>query len=223
MARFLDVLMVLAGLSATAMGAVVVRDRFFHPAPAPVTAPTTAHPAIDRDEWHQLSAAVSWKGPADRKAQVIEFADFQCPFCARLHPALEHIVSSHGDSVSFGFGHFPLREIHNYAYPAAISAVCAERQGRFSAMADELYGHQELLGMISFDSIAHLAGVKDRPGFHRCLADPSAQGPVDTGLVWAGRLALNETPTVYVNGVLVPAEEGAAGVEAAVEKALAAH
>lgn len=223
MARLLDVLMILAGLSATAMGVVVVRDRFFHPAPTPVDPPTTAHATISGDDWRHLGAIVSWNGPADRKAQVIEFADFQCPYCARLHPALAHIVAAHGDSVSFGFGHFPLREIHTYAYPAAISAVCAERQGRFTQMADELYGHQELFGMISFDSIAHLAGVKDRPGFHRCLADPSARIPVDTGLAWAGRLALDATPTVYVNGTLVPADEGPAGIEAAVEKALAAR
>ena len=78
------------------------------------------------------------RGPADAWVTIVEFADFQCPFCAREAPVLEDALAPYGADVRLVFKHFPLASIHPYAQHAALAAECAGEQGMFWQMHDLL-------------------------------------------------------------------------------------
>lgn len=222
--RLLDITMILVGVTATIAVGALFRQVFLTP-PQPATAAPRAlsQTVIPPDEWNQLKAAVTWLGPADREAQVVEFTDFQCPYCAALEPQLARLRAEYGRRLSFGIAYFPLRDIHPYAYPAALSAVCARLQGRLLDIADTMYRRQESFGTVPFDSLARFAGVSDLASFKHCRESSQARAMVDRDLRWASRLSLDGTPTVFVNGKLIPAASVDAGIQAAIIQALDTH
>lgn len=128
------------------------------------------------------------------KVNVVEFADFQCPFCRRLHPRLKALVADRGD-VHFQRRHFPL-DSHPGARPAARAALCAEAQGKGEPMADALF-EAESLTPAGNRAIALRLGV-DAARYDACLVDPATDARIDADrrlLLEAGLLGL---PTTYV-------------------------
>jgi len=84
-------------------------------------------------------------GPLDASAQLVEYGDYQCPFCAQALPGVKTILSRYGDRVLFVFRHFPLVSQHSRAWHAALAAEAAGAQGRFWQMHDHLLGNQHEL------------------------------------------------------------------------------
>ncbi|MDA0638475.1 Na+/H+ antiporter NhaA [Nonomuraea sp. MCN248] len=134
------------------------------------------------------------RGPADAAVTVVEYGDFECPYCGRLHPILEELRRRHPD-VRFVFRHFPLRQMHPRAMPAALVAEAAARDGRFWEMHDLLYAQRQALG-------------------DEDLARYAAELEVDLSAPIAPRAARIErdersglesgvrgTPTLFINGV----------------------
>lgn len=163
----------------------------------PSTAPTTPREALPSSP---ISLAGAWSvGNLKARVAILEFADFQCPFCARfVRDTLPELKRRYVNSgrVLLVFKHLPLKDIHPLAVRAAELAECAGRQGRFWETHDSLF---ELLGKLSdseLDRASRRAGV-DHASLTQCLGgDAGAQ--VRRNAAEAGALGLTGTPTFFV-------------------------
>lgn len=113
------------------------------------------------------------RGNPDAKISIVEYSDFECPFCARLHPTLGRIVDEFGDDVNWVYRHFPLTSIHSRARAAAIASECVANLGgndAFWSFADTLFVNQRSLGSKFYESTAVNLGI-DRDEFTQCTKD----------------------------------------------------
>jgi protein-disulfide isomerase len=137
-------------------------------------------------------------GLASAPIVVVEFFDFQCPYCKELAPVLDSLRHLHPDAVRIVYHNFPLTDIHPMALSAAVAADCAGQQGRFRAMYDVLFARQEDLGKASWTHLATSAGVRDTTEFLRCFTDPRATVGIDRDIELGRKLGLQATPTVII-------------------------
>jgi protein-disulfide isomerase len=138
------------------------------------------------------------KGGAQPKVTVIEWSDFQCPFCSRVGPTLEEIEKAYGDDVQIAFKHNAL-PMHNRARPAAIAAEAAGRQGKFWEMHDILFANAKELTDENFKKWAGELGL-DVAKFEKDLADPAIAKKVDDNQKQGTSLGARGTPAFFVNG-----------------------
>lgn len=134
------------------------------------------------------------------KINVVEFADFQCPFCRRLHTELKAIVGDYPGKVNFVRLHMPLPR-HERARPAARAAVCAGHQGQEEKMADLLFAAEDL------NDKAILQGAKglglDLAAFKRCLGDPTTDRTIDEQAAILRDAGFQGLPTTYVGALKI--------------------
>jgi protein-disulfide isomerase len=138
-------------------------------------------------------------GSLDAPVTLVEFSDFECPFCAEAAPTLKRLLDAYGDRIRMVWKDFPLTQIHPNAYRAAEAAHCASAQDGFWAFHDVLFANQQSLDDASLK--AHAAGLGlDTVAFDVCL-DASYYGDrVRAGMDMGTRLGVNSTPTVFING-----------------------
>jgi len=133
----------------------VIRQEFFPPEPE----------IRQVENWQQLKLNGQHLGPADATVQVVEFFDYQCPFCKSVHPAVVAVREKYPDSVSVNFENYPLSS-HEYAFEAAIAAECAGKLGKFKSYHNLLFNHQEQLGDLQYGNLALEAGIDDITSFN---------------------------------------------------------
>jgi protein-disulfide isomerase len=92
------------------------------------------------------------RGKADAKVTLIEYSDFQCPFCQRFHPTMQQVIQEYGDKVRWVYRHYPL-SFHPEANPSANAAECASEQGKFWEYGDALIANQTTLGTATYQKI----------------------------------------------------------------------
>lgn len=147
---------------------------------------------------------------AGAKVQVVEFADFQCPYCSVAANTLKELQAKYGDKVEFAYRHFPLRTIHPDAQRAAEFAQCSKDQGKFWELHDKMYSAQEKLDEASLKEAAAAVGL-DAGKLDACLSSGRAAAEVEEDFKKAGELGVEGTPTFFVNGrqhVGAPTVEG---------------
>jgi protein-disulfide isomerase len=138
-------------------------------------------------------------GRASAPVTLIEFSDFQCPFCQQVAPTLKKIRDTYGDKVRIIWKDFPLTQIHPQAFKAGEAAHCAGDQGKYWEYHDRLFANQQSLQPEDLKTHAAALGL-DAAAFSACL-DSSKHGErVRNGVAQGTRLGVNSTPTVYVNG-----------------------
>lgn len=151
------------------------------------------------EQAHDLDLATSpHTGPLDAPIQVTVFSDFQCPFCARVAPALRDLRKHYGDNLVLAFKQFPLG-FHQDARPAALAALCAREQGAFWAFHDLLFDEQRGLGPDLYERLAGELEL-DAGAFNRCLAEEAPAALIEADLALGRRVDVSGTPTVYLNG-----------------------
>jgi len=139
------------------------------------------------------------KGPADAPVTIVEFSDFECPFCKQVVPTLDQIKSKYGDQVRLVFRQFPLSSIHPHAQKAAEAALCANEQGKFWEMHDAMFNDQKLLEVTALKTTAGSLGV-DKAKFESCL-DSGRLAPKVKEDERAGVLVgVTGTPALFING-----------------------
>lgn len=142
-------------------------------------------------------------GPQDAKVVIVEFSDFQCPFCAKVAPTVKRIKESYGDKVLFVFRDFPIASIHPLAEKAAQSAQCAHDQGMFWEFHDLLFeGQKEWSSggsVDSFKAITRELGL-DSTTFNECLDSGKYEGEVKKDLQEGQHFGVTGTPTFFING-----------------------
>ncbi len=159
------------------------------------------------------------KGPADAPVEVIEFGDFECPFCRRNWRLSEELLRAFPGQVRFVFKHFPLVGRHKHALLAARASVAAAEQGRFWPMHDLIYETGKLSRR---DLIAHARTIGlDMASFVEVMDSPQAKNAVGRDKKYGKDAGVRGTPTYFVNGKRVDGNERL-DVFAAVRKELEA-
>jgi protein-disulfide isomerase len=130
--------------------------------------------------------------------EIVEFADFQCPFCIRAHPTVTKVLSTYGDKVRFVYRNFPLAS-HPDARPAAEAGACAAEQGKFWELHDRLFAGQTKLGIDDLKQHAAAVGV-DAARFNSCFDQRKFQKDIDADMEMAADAGVNATPAFFVNG-----------------------
>ena len=139
------------------------------------------------------------KGPANAPVEIIEFSDFQCPYCSRANTTVEQVVAHYGDKVSVVFRHFPL-SFHKEAHLAHQGSECAGEQGKFWEYHDLLFANQQALKPA--DLINYATQLKlNVEAFDGCLKNGAHAGKVDKDLEDGGAVGMNGTPGFYINGI----------------------
>ena len=145
------------------------------------------------------SAEAPYKGGADAPVTIVEFSDFQCPFCSRINPELAKVREKYGDKVKVVFRQFPLHSIHPEAQKAAEASLCAGDQGKFWELHDKMFANQRALKVDNLKTAAEEIGL-DMEVFSSCL-DSGAKASQVTADLRAGQAAgVSGTPSVFVNG-----------------------
>jgi protein-disulfide isomerase len=158
-------------------------------------------------------------GSTDAAVEVVEFSDFECPYCAHAAAAVNTVKAKYGDEVRFAFRHFPL-SFHPNAKPAAEYAQCAHEQGKFWSMHDAIFANQRNLSREGLERTARDAGV-DLAQLEACLASGRAAKAVEDDLDRGIEVGVQGTPSFFVNGH--PVEGGASpeALSAAIDAELA--
>ena len=138
------------------------------------------------------------RGPEKAVIEVVEFSDFQCPFCNRVNPTLDQIEKEYGDEVAIVFKHLPLA-MHSKAPAAHAAAEAAHRQGKFWEMHDLIFANQRALSPQKYEEWAQQIGL-DIERFLKDSASPAVKKKVDSDAAEAARLGVTGTPGFFVNG-----------------------
>ena len=138
------------------------------------------------------------KGPPDAPITIVEFSDFQCPFCASAQAVLKQVLEAYPNEVKIVFRHFPL-ERHPEAKIAAEAAECAARQGKFWEYHDRLFANPSAISVIHLGLVAEEVGL-DRPAFSTCRETGASRARVNEDLDRGARAGVTATPTFFVNG-----------------------
>jgi protein-disulfide isomerase len=140
------------------------------------------------------------EGPANAALTLVEYGDYQCPYCGAAYPEVKKVQKELGSELRFVFRNFPLTNMHEHAMNAAETAEAASAQGKFWLMHDFLYEHQATLGDPSVAlGYAKRLGL-DTQRFEREIAQHTYQKRIREDFMSGVRSGVNGTPTFYVNG-----------------------
>lgn len=138
-------------------------------------------------------------GPADAPVTIVEFSDFECPYCSRLAATLKQVREQYPEQVRIVFRHFPLRSIHPNAQKAAEASLCAEDQGKFWEMHDRLFEQQQSLANETFLATARELNL-DLEAFQQCLQSGRYAQEVQSDFLAGARTGISGTPSLFING-----------------------
>jgi protein-disulfide isomerase len=147
-----------------------------------------------------VSAADHSQGPADAAVTLVEYGDYQCPYCSAAHGIIKSAQQHLAAKLRFVFRNFPLNQIHPMAELAAEAAEAAGAQGKFWEMHDALYENQRQLGQELIRSLVGQLKL-DAAAFGADLQERKFQARVKQDFMGGVRSGVNGTPTLFINGV----------------------
>ena len=147
-----------------------------------------------------LNAADHVLGEPSSGLVLVEFGDYECPFCGRAHQVVQALRQNLRDRLCYAFRHFPLTELHPHALLAAEAAEAAAAQGRFWRLHELLYENQDALDAESIVGYAAIAGV-DVETFVDDLRTHRFRERVRADVHSGAASGVNGTPTFFINGV----------------------
>ncbi len=160
-------------------------------------------------------------GSSRAKVTMVEFSDFQCPYCGKFAATVKKLMTDYKDKVRLVYRHFPLDSIHPNARPAAEAAECAGEQGKFWEYHDQLFAKQEELGDATFTQIATNLKLNTAK-FNECLASDKYMAKIDADYQSGIAAGVQGTPHSIVNSTpvsgAVPYEQLKAVIDAELKK-----
>ncbi len=135
--------------------------------------------------------------------KIIEFSDYQCPFCGIARPVVAKFFAHHPMDVVVYHYEMPLTQIHHYAYVASIAANCAELQGVIEPYQSLLFQHQKEFATLNWAKLAEQAGIKNVDYFRKCVHDETPRKHIDKDIKIGESLGIEGTPTFIINGTLL--------------------
>ncbi|MFH1235621.1 MAG: DsbA family protein [Parcubacteria group bacterium] len=182
---------------------------------APTAAPTVVDVPIRDDDFI--------RGGENAKVTLVEYSDFQCPFCEQVVPTLQKVLETYGDDVRLIYRHFPLTSLHPLAQKAAEASECAAEQGKFWELHDKLF-EMNASGTLSIENFKSAAGSLglNQSQFDSCLDSGKYQSKVQNDTTQGTQYGVQGTPATFVNGTLVsgavPYEQFASVIDAELAK-----
>ncbi len=161
---------------------------------------------------------VDMSGSADAALTIIEYSDFQCPYCARAEPTVKKIKETYGNAVSIEYRQFPL-DFHENARAAAEASECAREQGKFWEYHDVLFANQASLSVANYKEWAADMGL-DTAQFNSCLDSGKYAGVVNEDIQAGVRAGVSGTPTFFVNGQKIVGAQPFSVFQSAIDSAL---
>jgi len=161
-------------------------------------------------------------GPADAAVTLVEYGDYQCPYCAAAHPLVQRTIRKMGNDLRFIFRNFPITQIHHNAEPAAEAAEMAADLGKFWEMHDVLFERRDdWIDAPDPDPIAKLAAEAglDAAAVRRAIDAHEYDQRIRDDFVGGVRSGVNGTPTFFVNGVRYDGRWDGDGLLVAVQEA----
>lgn len=141
------------------------------------------------------------KGPDNAKVTIVEFSDFQCPYCRRGYETMEQVAKAYPNDVKIVFKHFPL-QFHNEAEPASKASWAAQQQGKFWEYHEELFKNQDKLGAEYYVELAKSLKL-DVERFKKDMASEAAAKQIKADSEIGQKNGIQGTPGFFVNGVAV--------------------
>jgi protein-disulfide isomerase len=189
-------------------------------APAPV-APTPSNAPVG--EVPAVTGTDHVRGDANAPVTIIEYSDFQCPFCSRFHPTMKQVMEEYAGKVKWVFRHYPL-SFHPEAEPAAEAAECAGEQGKFWEYADKLFENQADLGDDLYTQLAKDLGLNVSQ-FESCLSSDKYLDRIKSDMKGGVEAGVTGTPGSFVidadgNAKAIKGALPYSSVQAAIEQAL---
>lgn len=193
--------------------------------PANVGAPNAALPSGNdqqpaKPQTFTITKDNHVRGNFNAKVTLVEFSDFECPYCGAFHPTVTQALKEYGNKIRVVYKHFPL-SFHPQAQKAAEASECASEQGKFWEMHDKLFENQQLLSVPQFKTWARelkLNGTK----FDSCLDSGKFASKVQADFNEGAAKGVNGTPATFINGQLVSGALPYASIKSVIDQALAA-
>jgi NhaA family Na+:H+ antiporter len=155
----------------------------------------TLSPPVDPERDHM-------RGGSEAPVTLVEYGDFQCPYCGEAYPVVHELLERFGDQLRFVFRHMPLPDLHPRAPFAAEAAEAAASQQRFWQMHDRLFEHQLELGDEELREHAEAVGVPDSERFDAELRDRVHEARVEEDYESGARSGVPSTPRFFINGLI---------------------
>ena len=158
-------------------------------------------------------------GPNDALVTIVEFSDFQCPYCSKGRAVMDQVVAKYGNKVRLVFRDFPL-DFHEKAQKAAEAGQCANDQGKFWAMHDWMFDNQQNLDVDSLKNAAKTLGI-DSAKFDNCLTSGQHAALVKKNIREGQEAGVRGTPAFFVNGTFLSGALPLDKFSAEIDRALA--
>jgi protein-disulfide isomerase len=187
-------------------------------APGKTAGPVVQETRQVAESFNLAAAFASSKGPGDAPVTVIEFSDFECPFCGRVVPAVQELLRANPQKIRFIFKHNPLA-FHTHSILAHEAAMAAGAQGKFWEMHDLLFANQ---GRLTEDDLLRYAKQLNLniDSFQKALDSHLYRAMVDENLEEAKGLGVTGTPTFFINGNRIVGAQSLQALQVAVDQAL---
>jgi protein-disulfide isomerase len=142
-------------------------------------------------------------GPATAPITIIEFSDYQCPYCSQWYNQVyQRLMQTYPDKIRFVYRDFPLNNIHSEAEAAAEAADCAGEQGRYYDYHDKLFSGEVDLSSAAYTQYAQELGL-NQVKFKDCMSSQRFKNEVTTDYQSATKLGVRSTPTFFINGIIL--------------------
>jgi len=169
----------------------------------------------------EVSAGGAARGPADARVTIVEFSDFQCPYCQKAKPVLDEVESRHPKDVRIVYRHLPLDSLHPRARPSAEAAACAAEGNKFWEYHDRLFANNRALTDTDLRKYAVEVGL-DTAAFDECVRTRRHQAAVEADVQEAKKLGITGTPAFVVNGIVLSGLKSADELDALIREELGA-
>jgi protein-disulfide isomerase len=161
------------------------------------------------------------RGAVAAPIQMIEFSDFQCPFCLRAHATVEQVLKTYGDRIHFVYRHYPL-PTHPAARPAAEASACAAEQGKFWPYHDRLFEQPSRLSATDLKQHAVDLGL-DASRFNACVDSQKYKAQVEADMKDGDEAGVNGTPAFFINGRMLSGAQPFDAFKRIIDEELASH
>jgi protein-disulfide isomerase len=158
------------------------------------------------------------QGPATAQVVMVEFSDFQCPYCKRYNDEIRtRIAAAYGDDVRMVFKHYPLDQVHPQAMTAAIAAQCAQREGKFWEIHDRFFDQPDALDVDSVIAVGEELGLSE--SYANCVHNQETRPEIERDIQDAQEAGVQATPTFMINGRFLVGVQSEAAFRSAFEEA----
>ena len=160
-------------------------------------------------------------GPEDALITIVEFSDYQCPFCERWYTQVyKQLLAAYPGKIRFVYRNLPLTQIHPQAMPSAEAAMCAGEQNAYWQFHDQLFTNQNSLGDALYTQLATDLGL-DVATFQECITSHKYQSQIQADMDFAIGLGVQSTPTFFINGLAMVGAQPLTSFTQLIDKELA--